>query len=977
MLPDRVDVHDTQSNGSPGTQTSCPGPRTCATASCAPPPPASPAPALPPRPPIVDFRPGRAGGMLPNGSALAAATARALDAVHGSSDPEDDSSSDGEDSAADYSSSLDDDDAYMPSSDDDQLGHAATELPARAGYTAVAAAPLVTVSTAATVSVPRTWDDRLGWQADMLPDRVGYDERFSGVDGAMPIAVDVDMAPDDSQRVALSAQGPALHPTPPVTGQQDPVVSVYAHNAPAFRCTLCAYTACDMTALASHRRTAHRGTCFVDHFHSGCTCGIGHRTRAAATKHALAVMTACLTHLLLHVSRPGRRPLSLVPCGLSRTQRGDPSPTGPLSAVMSAAAGVASSHTATADITTFQSTVHTTSRLPVHPHVPPVRYISASQAHIRVAGKRRRLNDDDPIPGDPDWDMETHDQQVERTVQANLMTLDTGITSRLDSFRSSLDTDVASPTVDVAVSGCPVTDDAPTSTPAVQRPLASAAVRTRATRAIPPPAPPPTPPRPRDVPSSPVVEDVQVSGDTKSWLLQFDGACRRNPGAGGAGAVLSDSAGTVVWTGSHFLPSPRETNNSAEYAALLMGVKSAVLHGATRLMVEGDSTLVMAQVRGSFNCSNRRLRSLRSLVRLALADLQWYKLRHIDRQANAHADRLANRALDQRKTSVVCGPHSYDMSCCFEPRSSVDTNPAMVAHSAPTTSAGAAPISDSEADVEADIAARDGAAATALQSFADSMASRITDADSWITGEGYISAIPNTIRDILLPFCSTAAAAHPGGSAPSRRERRPPRVTRTQREHRLDEALDDMQAVQSTTPADQRAVRRARRRVGRVRASMQQLDLRRAFGKDEARCVANILDGASVETAGIEHPDTCPISRQDLHQHFVGVNTPPTRFNFDAECGQEFRATLTSFSRDTVGGDCFDVDITLDEVEDQLLRATKTSSPGHDGVGYDVFSRFALQLVPLLHAAFQFCWLHRMVPALWKVGMVRLIHKKR
>ena len=37
MLPDRVDVHDTQSNSSPGTQTSCPGPMTCATASCAPP----------------------------------------------------------------------------------------------------------------------------------------------------------------------------------------------------------------------------------------------------------------------------------------------------------------------------------------------------------------------------------------------------------------------------------------------------------------------------------------------------------------------------------------------------------------------------------------------------------------------------------------------------------------------------------------------------------------------------------------------------------------------------------------------------------------------------------------------------------------------------------------------------------------------------------------------------------------------------
>ena len=66
----------------------------------------------------------------------------------------------------------------------------------------------------------------------------------------------------------------------------------------------------------------------------------------------------------------------------------------------------------------------------------------------------------------------------------------------------------------------------------------------------------------------------------------------------------------------------------------------------------------------------------------------------------------------------------------------------------------------------------------------------------------------------------------------------------------------------------------------------------------------------------------------------------------------------------------------MDEVEDPLSRTTKTSSPGHDGIGYDIYRRFVGQLVPLLHAAFRFCCFHRRVPALWKVGIVRLIHKK-
>ncbi|KAE9005352.1 hypothetical protein PR001_g8933 [Phytophthora rubi] len=113
------------------------------------------------------------------------------------------------------------------------------------------------------------------------------------------------------------------------------------------------------------------------------------------------------------------------------------------------------------------------------------------------------------------------------------------------------------------------------------------------------------------------------------------------------------------------MPSSKETNNTAEYMTLLLGVQSTVHHGAQRLQIEGDSNLVIAQVRGAFSCSNAKLRQLRNRVRFALRSLDRYQLKHIDRQVNAHADRLVNRALDQRRTRSECGPHGDSMGACL------------------------------------------------------------------------------------------------------------------------------------------------------------------------------------------------------------------------------------------------------------------------------------------------------------------------
>uniref|UniRef100_A0AAV1V5G3 C2H2-type domain-containing protein n=1 Tax=Peronospora matthiolae TaxID=2874970 RepID=A0AAV1V5G3_9STRA len=426
MLPVEVApglVPDSQSVGSPGTQTPCPGPSDFHTprqdpglsSPCADGPPiedandlvpgmaggmlpdrvppednedhnadsqsdhslalAPPAPATAPDEDLLASQPGRAAGMLSAGYALVAATARALGVTHDTSDPADSSSSDGEGSSNEAIAFTVDEDCP---SDDDRLCLAATELPGQAGYTAVAAATPMPASTAASVSVPllQLCDNRLGGPACMQPDRVGFDEPTSLVDTALSSAAVLDMVKDVCQRaVTHDVPGPLHEHVQTETGRPDPVLSVYAHNAPAFPCTLCGHTACDMSALSSHRRTSHRGTCFVDHFHSGCPCGIGHRTRAAATKHALKCRDSPSYTPSAARATPGPSPVPFRSRSRSvwsvPEEEVTPELTGSLVLVPSVGTAVASSSTVPTDAATLQSTVPAPVNQAGHLHAPP------------------------------------------------------------------------------------------------------------------------------------------------------------------------------------------------------------------------------------------------------------------------------------------------------------------------------------------------------------------------------------------------------------------------------------------------------------------------------------------------------------------------------------------------------------------------------------------------------------------------------
>ncbi|KAF1325592.1 reverse transcriptase, partial [Globisporangium splendens] len=159
----------------------------------------------------------------------------------------------------------------------------------------------------------------------------------------------------------------------------------------------------------------------------------------------------------------------------------------------------------------------------------------------------------------------------------------------------------------------------------------------------------------------------EAPDDGRPWLLRFDGACPGNPGKGGAGSALYEPGGAILWTCHHFLPENFNTNNTAEYTALLDGVQAAKRHGARRLRVEGDSILVIRQVRGIYACGNKRLRALRNRILGCLRSLDSFELHNIDRKANTQADALANRALDHAATKSVCAVHCAGDDRCWTP----------------------------------------------------------------------------------------------------------------------------------------------------------------------------------------------------------------------------------------------------------------------------------------------------------------------
>lgn len=127
------------------------------------------------------------------------------------------------------------------------------------------------------------------------------------------------------------------------------------------------------------------------------------------------------------------------------------------------------------------------------------------------------------------------------------------------------------------------------------------------------------------------------------YKLNFDGCSKGNPGMAGAGAVIY-RLDQEYWSGTLFV-GESFTNNHAEYAGLILGLQQAKSLGIKQLKIEGDSLLVINQMKGIYKCKSINLIELYEEARKLETYFDNIEYLHVFRNQNKRADELSNLAL--------------------------------------------------------------------------------------------------------------------------------------------------------------------------------------------------------------------------------------------------------------------------------------------------------------------------------------------
>ena len=135
-------------------------------------------------------------------------------------------------------------------------------------------------------------------------------------------------------------------------------------------------------------------------------------------------------------------------------------------------------------------------------------------------------------------------------------------------------------------------------------------------------------------------------------LIRTDGASRSNPGPASAGAVLIDAslpgADAIDATPLSVVSRPLgvQTNNVAEYTALVLALKEARRLGARAIDLRLDSKLIVEQLHGRWKVKDAKMRVFWTEARELLSGFDSWNATHEPRATNKAADALANLALD-------------------------------------------------------------------------------------------------------------------------------------------------------------------------------------------------------------------------------------------------------------------------------------------------------------------------------------------
>jgi len=123
--------------------------------------------------------------------------------------------------------------------------------------------------------------------------------------------------------------------------------------------------------------------------------------------------------------------------------------------------------------------------------------------------------------------------------------------------------------------------------------------------------------------------------------IYIDGASIGNPGKCGLGFLIYKNK-TVLKKGSVYLGI--QTNNFAEYMALIFSLVEALGLGEKEVQVYSDSKLVCEQIVGNFKVKNNNILPLFTLAKKLVSQMTKFNINHIDREKNKEADKLAKES---------------------------------------------------------------------------------------------------------------------------------------------------------------------------------------------------------------------------------------------------------------------------------------------------------------------------------------------
>lgn len=125
--------------------------------------------------------------------------------------------------------------------------------------------------------------------------------------------------------------------------------------------------------------------------------------------------------------------------------------------------------------------------------------------------------------------------------------------------------------------------------------------------------------------------------------VYIDGAARGNPGPAGIGVVIKDGPKIIEEIGAYI---GKTTNNMAEYFALIRGLEEVLIRGFKSASFYSDSELLVKQLNGEYKVKHDNLIPLNYHVLTLIDRMKDFSIKHVTREKNEHADKMANEGLD-------------------------------------------------------------------------------------------------------------------------------------------------------------------------------------------------------------------------------------------------------------------------------------------------------------------------------------------